>query len=270
MSFTHPPKALLFDVFGTVVDWRTTITTTLITRSHLALSSATSSLPSTVRVRASDLTPSDWGAFAQQWRNSYLVFTRTHDPSQPPQTVDEHHHRSLISLLQEWQLQGLWRDDEVLEISRAWHFLAAWPDSPRGIAELNKLGFVTCTLSNGNHELLSDLAAHGSLPWTRMFCATDFGAYKPDPRVYVGAVGKLRLPAGECAMVAAHLGDLEAARKGGLQTVYVERAGEEAWSEEHVREAKREGWVNMWVKLDETDSGGGLLEVARRLKVGHA
>lgn len=71
-------------------------------------------------------------------------------------------------------------------------------------------------------------------------------------------------------MVAAHLGDLEAARKGGLQTVYVERTGEEAWSEEQVREAKREGWVNMWVKLDETDSGGGLLEVARRLKVGHA
>lgn len=71
-------------------------------------------------------------------------------------------------------------------------------------------------------------------------------------------------------MVATHLGDLEAARGCGLRTVYVEREGEEGWSEERVEGAKREGWVDIWVKVEETDSGGGFLEVARRLKVGHA
>lgn len=270
MSFTHPPKALLFDVFGTVVDWRTTITHTLQTHASTALSSPTASLSSTVRLRASDLTLTDWDSFAQQWRNSYLVFTQTHDPSRAPKTVDQHHHSSLIELLQEWQLAGLWLDDEVLEISRAWHFLDPWADSPKGLAELNKLGYVTCTLSNGNRELLSDMATHAALPWTYIFCSTDFGAFKPDPRVYKGAVGKLGLEVGECAMVATHLGDLDAARKCGLQTVYVQREGEEGWSEERVGEAKKEGWVDMWVRLDETDSGGGFLEVARRLKVGHA
>ena len=88
--------------------------------------------------------------------------------------------------------------------------------------------------------------------------------------MYSGAVEKLGLRPGECAMVAAHLGDLDAARRCGLQTVYVERAGEEGWSEEEVGGAKKDGWVDMWVRLDETDSGGGILEVARRLKVGHA
>lgn len=268
--FTHPPKAFLFDVFGTVVDWRTTITTTLQTRAAHALSSPTSSLASVVRLRASDLTQADWSLFAQQWRTSYLVFTQTHDPGSAPKTVDQHHHSSLIDLLREWQLEGLWLDDEVLEISRAWHFLDPWPDSAKGLAELNKLGYVTCTLSNGNHELLRDLASHGSLPWRHVFCSTDFGAFKPDPRVYEGAVEKLGLRVGECAMVATHLGDLDAARRCGLRTVYVEREGEEGWSEERVEGARREGWVDIWVRLEETDSGGGVLEVARRLKVGHA
>ena len=131
---------------------------------------------------------------------------------------------------------------------------------------------MTCALSNGNDELLADLAAHASLPWTHAFCALDFGAYKPDARVYAGAVQKLGLSPGECAMVAAHLGDLEAAGRGGLQTVYGERGGEEEVVGDggDVEGAKGRGWVDMWVGVAETDSGGGVLEVARRLKVGYA
>ncbi|MCJ1305010.1 hypothetical protein MMC08_007823 [Hypocenomyce scalaris] len=267
MSLTTPPRALLFDVFGTVVDWRTTITNTLITHATATLSSPTSSLPSVVRLRASLLTATDWGAFAQQWRNSYKHFTRTHDPAKAPKTVDEHHHEALIRLLQEQGLEALWPDDEVLEISRAWHFLDPWPDSSNGLAELNK-DFVTATLSNGNHALLSDMAAHASLPWAHIFSSADFGAFKPSPKVYKGAAEKLGLRCDECALVASHLGDLQAASGCGFQTVYTERAGEEDWGRDEVERAREEGWVDMWVRLEDNDSGGGFLEVARRFKEG--
>lgn len=202
-----------------------------------------------------------------------MHFTRNYGASKsgsdennvPFKTVDQHHHDSLVSLIQEHQLEGLWTADEISEISRIWHFLIPWPDSPQGLQGFNDLGIPTCTLSNGNVSLLQDLAKFAHLPWTHIFSSEHFGAYKPSPKVYKGAVKKLGFQEHECAMVAAHLGDLQAAHLSGLKTIYVEREQEESWSTEEIEAAKNEGGVDLWVGIDGRDGNEGFLEVVRRL-----
>lgn len=144
-----------------------------------------------------------------------------------------------------------------------WHFLDPWPDSSPGLGML-KQKFVTSTLSNGNTALLADLAKHGSLPYAHLLSGEDFKAYKPHPNVYLGAAKWLKLEPGECALVAAHLGDLAAARKCGYQTIYIDRPQEEQWSEEKISEARQ--WVDMWIE----QGGGGFVEVARRFGITEA
>lgn len=268
MVLPTPPRALLFDVFGTCVDWRTTVTHALHSQAHAALNSATASLATSVRMRASDMTIEHWGTLAQQWRDGYKAFTKklASDPTLPWKSVDEHHLESLNQILGEWKLDGLWTEDEVRALSLIWHRLEPWPDSSAGIKALNRL-FYTVTLSNGNLSLLTDLTTHGSLPFTHIFSAELFGSYKPSPKVYLGAVERLGLKPQDCAMVAAHLNDLKAAKENGLQTVYVERPLEEDWSNEEVEAARGEGWVDLWVKYGGAGVNGGFVEVARKLGV---
>lgn len=123
--------------------------------------------------------------------------------------------------------------------------------------------FETSTLSNGNLSLLRDLKSRGSLPFTHLTSAEDFGAYKPSPLVYKGAAEKFGYEPSQCAMVAAHLKDLKGAKDCGLQTIFVERYLEETWSPVDVAKAKAEGWVDMWIDAD----SGGILEVARRFGI---
>ncbi|MCJ1484009.1 hypothetical protein MMC06_004177 [Schaereria dolodes] len=269
-----PPSHNYVSVFGTTVDWRLSVATTLSDYAHAALSSATSSLPSVTRLNADVI---DWAAFAQAWRNTFKTFianypnssTTDERRSRPFKTVDQHHHESLIDLLHENGLESLWSAEEVLEISRAWHVLKPWPDSSAGITQLNSQGLQTCTLSNGNISLLSDIAKHAELPWMHIFSSEHFRAYKPSPEVYIGAVQKLGLKVEECAMVAAHLGDLRAARDCGLKTIYVEREEEEDYSIEEIEKARSEGWVNIWIGLHDGKEGErGFLAVARRLADG--
>jgi 2-haloacid dehalogenase len=141
MALPTPPRALLFDVFGTCVDWRTTVTQALDAASHAALNSATASLASRVRLRASDMSPAHWGKFAQEWRDGYKAFTRrlAADPNLPWKTIDEHHLESLKVLLSEWELDGLWTDDEVRALSLVWHRLDPWADCAPGIALLSQM-----------------------------------------------------------------------------------------------------------------------------------
>jgi 2-haloacid dehalogenase len=141
MALSTPPRALFFDVFGTCVDWRTTVTHALNAQSHAALNSATASLASRVRLKASDMTLAHWGEFAQQWRNGYKTFTRklAADPTVPWKSVDEHHLESLKDLLVQWEISGLWTDEEVRALSLVWHQLEPWSDSVQGIALLNQL-----------------------------------------------------------------------------------------------------------------------------------
>ncbi|KAL8870380.1 MAG: hypothetical protein Q9174_003563, partial [Haloplaca sp. 1 TL-2023] len=126
-------------------------------------------------------------------------------------TVDQHHHDSLIHLLDEHNLTGLWGSDKLVAIAQIWHFLDAWEDSSPALHDLAK-SFNLCTLSNGNVSLLRDLAAHASLPFYRILSSEHFGAYKPSPLVYNGAAEHLGLRNEQCALVSAHLGDLKAAR----------------------------------------------------------
>ncbi|KAF2115157.1 HAD-like domain-containing protein [Lophiotrema nucula] len=258
------PRGLLFDVFGTVVDWRSTVTRALEQTAHKALNDSTKSLATSVRLRASELLVADWGTFAQQWRNTYKVFCKSiaADPSLPWKTVDEHHLAALNDLIAEWKLEGLWTPDEIKTLSLIWHHLDPWPDSSDGIKALNTL-FSTATLSNGNISLLEDLKKHGHLPFTHIFSAELFGSYKPNSRVYLGAVEKLGLEPNEVALVAAHLNDLQAAKSNGLQAIYVERPQEEDWDTEQVEKVRTSGWVDLWVKQDEK----GFLTVAEKLGV---
>lgn len=149
MALPTPPRALFFDVFGTCVDWRTTVTQSLCTQSHAALNSPTASLASRVRLRASDMTLANWSDFAQQWRVAYHVFTRrlAADPSIPFKTVDEHHLDSLKQLVREWGLDGLWAPEELLALSLVWHRLDPWVDSAPGISLLNS-HFCTAPVRN--------------------------------------------------------------------------------------------------------------------------
>ncbi|KAI9725402.1 MAG: hypothetical protein M1828_003252 [Chrysothrix sp. TS-e1954] len=248
----HDVKALCFDVFGTTVDWRTSVTRELSTRAR-------------ARSANCNLTPSDWATLAQDWRTSYFAYTLqvARDPSTPVVSIDEHNHSALLSLLQDRGLSDLWSPGEIGEISEIWHRLEPWADSVEGLHALNGV-FATATLSNGNVELLDDMAAYAGLPWTHVLSAEMFGTFKPNPRVYLGAAGRLGLRPEQCGMVAAHLGDLKAARECGFRTVYAEREGEEAWSADEVGRARREGgFVDVWI-----DMGGkreGFLGVADAL-----
>ncbi|KAL8392259.1 hypothetical protein RB595_002452 [Gaeumannomyces hyphopodioides] len=281
-------KALTFDVFGTVVDWRTSIEAALDRAlAAKAASPAFATLPPALQARARELlatgggtgtgdmtsprqpppppSPTTWPAgLAAQWRASYGAFTRGFEPGVTTwRDVDAHHRDSLAALLEGWGLAGLFTEAEADALAGAWHALAPWPDAAAGIRELRRRpgGLVAATLSNGNRSLLRDLDAAGGLGFDRILSSEDFGAYKPHPSTYLGAAEALGLRPGQVAMVAAHLKDLEGARACGLRTVYVERLGEEEWGEDDERYKDAREWVDIWIPLD----SGGFLELARRL-----
>lgn len=165
--------------------------------------------------------------------------------------------------MEKYGIAELWSAEEVHKLSLIWHFLDPWEDSASGLGRLNGK-FETATLSNGNVSLLADLAKHGGLPYKRIVSAEDFKAYKPHPDVYNGAARMLGLEGGQCALVAAHLGDLQAARGQGWQTIYIERPLEEGWAGQPEKVEEARGWVDMWVTHEE----GGFEEVARRFGCG--
>ena len=150
---------------------------------------------------------------------------------------------------------SLWDEQQIRKLSLVWHRLDPWPDTVRGIQELNRL-FWTCTLSNGNLSLLHDMVQYAGMEFTHVFSAEMFKSYKPSPAVYLGAAEKLGLEPGECCMVAAHLDDLKAAKSNGFRTIYVERSREERHPE-----LRDEGFVDVWVREDDE----GFVTVAEKL-----
>lgn len=258
----NPPKALTFDVFGTVVNWRKTVTSTLIANAKEKLASG--NLSKETADALAKLDDAKWAEFAQQWRDSYLKFVIGYNPATDEWLdIDTHHKRSLIVLLEEWRLASLYNEEEVEKLSKIWHFLEPWADSSEGLKQLGTK-FVTSTLSNGNPSLLKDLNETGNLGFQVLQSAEDFKAYKPHSSVYLGACKRLGLEPGEVAMVAAHLGDLHFARGNGLRTIYVERKQEESFdpSSDEYKYAKT--WVDMWISEDDD----GMREVARRFGIG--
>ena len=197
-------KALLFDVFGTVVDWR-------------------SSVIREVSATAKDV---DAAAFADQWRREGYrdAIAAIRRGEQPWADADTLHRRKLDELLVRHGVTNL-SEPEIAELSRAWHRLDPWPDSVPGLTRL-KRRYVISPLSNGNLGLLVNMAKRAGLPWDCVLSADLFGAYKPDPKTYLGAAKLLGLAPGEVMMVAAHGADLKAAGELGLRTAFVARPEE--------------------------------------------
>jgi 2-haloacid dehalogenase len=264
MASFNEVRALLFDVFGTCVDWRSTVTAALIKSCKETLSSSSETVDDITLHNASKLSDQDWGRFAQEWRDTYEKFVKSiaFDSSIKWKTVDEHHHDSLVDLMKAWSIESLWSPEEVQEMSLIWHKLDPWSDSVHGMERLNTK-FQTCTLSNGNMSLLEDLKVHSGIPFKHLFSAEQFGSYKPSPKVYLGPVAKLELEPHQCAMVAAHLGDLKAAKSFGLRTIYVERPKEEDFSELEIEAARRDGFVDLWISENES----GFLGMAEPLGI---
>ncbi|KAI1773357.1 haloacid dehalogenase [Hypoxylon cercidicola] len=257
-------KALTFDVFGTVVDWRSSVSEELARCAKQKIASSTfDSLPEPSRTRLGAMTDDDWAKFAQEWRVTYHGFTQGFVPGKSAwKDIDTHHYDSLHELLRKWGLTGVYADGEARALSLVWHRLRPWEDSAAGIRRLGTR-LVTSTLSNGNQSLLRDLNTFGELGFRRIISTADFGAYKPHPSTYLGAAGALGAKPEDVAIVAAHLGDLAGARSNGLRTIYVERPQEEAWGPEEQRYKEAREWVDLWVSQGE----GGFLEVAKRLGI---
>jgi 2-haloacid dehalogenase len=200
-------KALAFDVFGTVVDWRGSI------------------IAEGERWGAEKGLQVDWALFADRWREGYRpAMDKVRQGSLPWMNLDRLHRMILDDLLVEFRIDPL-TEEEKRDWNTVWHRLKPWPDAVKGIQRL-KEKFVTVTLSNGNMSLLVEMAKRAGLPWDAVLSAELFRCYKPDHEVYRGAVELLGCEPGEVLMVAAHPQDLLAAEECGLRTAFVHRAGE--------------------------------------------
>jgi len=207
LSGAPPPadlKAMLFDVFGTVVDWRSTII-----REGEALG------------RKKGLT-ADWAKFADAWRAAYgPSLARVRNGELPWTRLDRLHRMSLDRILVEFGIDGL-NENEKDHLNHVWQRLDPWPDSVEGLTRLRRR-YLIATLSNGNVSLLTQMAKRAGLPWDCILSAELFKHYKPDPEVYRGAAEMLSLEPGQVMMVAAHADDLLAAKAVGLRTAFVSR-----------------------------------------------
>jgi 2-haloacid dehalogenase len=201
------PKALLFDVFGTLVDWRTSI----------ARESEQILKPLGVTV--------DWLAFADAWRGEYQgAMDQVRDGHIPFCKLDVLHRRNLDCILPRFNISGI-GEDTLQYLNLAWHRLDAWPDVPPGMARLRRRHLLA-PCSNGNISLMVDLARRNGIHWDAILGSEIAGDYKPKPRVYLASCAAFDLAPGECMMVAAHSKDLQHAAACGLQTAHVARPNE--------------------------------------------
>ena len=199
-------RALIFDVFGTVVNWRDSII------AEVANAATEHGMPD-----------GDWACFADEWRAWYGKSTRELSRGEGPwRLVDEIHREKLDVLLEEYDLADVMSEDAKQHLNLAWHRLDGWPDSPSGLRRL-KSKFIIATASNGNLALLVNMAKHADLPWDAVMSPDVYGAYKPSPKVYQNASKLLGLQTNQVMMVAAHTGDLEASAREGLATAFVHR-----------------------------------------------
>ncbi|WP_316178898.1 haloacid dehalogenase type II [Bradyrhizobium sp. SZCCHNRI1009] len=208
MSDLSMVKALVFDVFGTVVDWRTSLI------NDFTAWSKTRGIQG------------GWTALVDGWRGLYVGSmdeVRKH-PERGYVILDVLHRRSLETLVAKLGITGLTEAD-LDHLTRGWHRLHPWADSVAGLTRL-KSKYIIAPLSNGNVALLTNMAKFAGLPWDLILSAELFAHYKPDPETYLGAARLLGLAPGEVMMVAAHNNDLEAAQRYGLKTAFVARPTE--------------------------------------------
>ena len=207
MPATLGVEALLFDVFGTVVDWRSSII------AELAAFAAQRGLKA------------DWTAFTDDWRRLYQPAMEEVRSGRRAWTIlDVLHRESLEKLLVTHAVGGL-TEAEKARIARVWHRLTPWPDAVAGLRRLRRR-YIIGTLSNGNVGLLVRMAKHADLPWDVVLGAETAGAYKPQRQAYLANAALLNLEPAQVMLVAAHNGDLQAAAAAGLRTAFVARPRE--------------------------------------------
>ena len=200
-------KALVFDTFGTVVDWRGSII------AEGRIWGKTKGLAV------------DWARFADRWREGYAPSMEMVREGKMPWTNLDHLHRALLDdLLKEFHIEGL-SEEEKDDWNRVWHRLKPWPDSVAGLTRLKKK-YTIAPLSNGNVALLADMAKHAGIPWDLILSAELARHYKPDREAYLTAAGLLELKPEEVMMCAAHSSDLRSARSFGLRTGFIHRPNE--------------------------------------------
>ena len=200
-------RALTFDVFGTVVDWRSSIAR------------------EGREVGARKGVDADWNAFAERWRAGYgPAMNRVRQGELPWTKIDDLHRMILDELIPEFGLESL-SEAERVELNYAWHRLTPWLDAVEGLTRL-RARYVLATLSNGNVALLVNMAKAAGLPWDAVLSAELARAYKPDAVVYRTAADLLGLAPEQVMMVAAHAGDLRASAGVGFRTAYVPRPQE--------------------------------------------
>jgi 2-haloacid dehalogenase len=201
------PKAIVFDTFGSVVDWRSSLIEDLTDYGNGR------------GIRA------DWAALVDAWRQAYQPSMQRVRTGELPWTkLDDLHRASLDRLVAEHGIAGLTEDD-LRHINLGWHRLLPWPDAVPGLTRL-KRKFIIGPLSNGNVSLLTNMAKFAGLPWDMVFGSDLFGHFKPDPETYLGVGQLLDLPPGQVMMAAAHNGDLAAAQRQGLLTAFFPRPTE--------------------------------------------
>ena len=202
-------KAILFDTFGTVVDWRGSIA-----RHGEALA------------RQKDIDGVDWDAFARAWRAGYVPgMAKVRSGERPWTSIDAIHRERLEVILDEFGIADAFDDMEKADLNRIWHRLDPWPDAVPGLIRLRP-HYLIAPLSNGSMTLLSTMAKRAGIPWDCIFSSNVFKAFKPDAAVYRGAIELLELQPGDVMMAAAHNDDLAAARSHGMRTAYVNRPTE--------------------------------------------
>jgi 2-haloacid dehalogenase len=197
-------KALAFDVFGTVVDWRG------------SLIAEGRRLGRRKRIKA------DWAEFADAWRAGYRpAMDRVRRGELGWTKIDDLHRMILDDLIPRFGLTSL-TEAERVDLNLAWHRLTPWRDSVAGLKRL-KRRYVLATMSNGNVALLVNMAKRAGLPWDTVLSAEIAGHYKPDPEAYLSVPRLLGIAPAEVLMVAAHKDDLDGAARAGLRTAFVAR-----------------------------------------------
>lgn len=201
-------KALLFDTFGTTVDWFSSMT------AHAQDIGAQAGLKA------------DWQGLVKEWRAHYKPAIKpVREGSRPWAGFDELHREELDKIATQYGAGKLTGNDRD-RLTRGWHELKPWPEAPAALHRLAR-HFIIGPLSNGTTRQLIDIARYANLPWHVIFGADIFRTYKPAPELYNGAVGFLDLKPEQVLMVAAHNQDLKAAQKQGLRTCFVHRPTED-------------------------------------------
>ncbi len=204
MTTTTEVHALVFDVFGTVVDYRGTI------------------IREGEQLNREKGLQVDWAAFSDEWRGQYRPnMQRVMRQELPWTNLDGLHRMALDESLKKFGVTSL-SEDEKIHLNKVWHRLQPWPDAIAGLTRL-KQHYILGTLSNGNVGLLVDMAKYSNLPWDVIFSAELVKAYKPDPRAYQMTYELLNLQPQQVMLVAAHPDDLHAAQKVGLKAGFVPR-----------------------------------------------